>query len=94
MMCGADNRAPLRLRRHDLDWRDIDDEIVALDGQSAVYLALDGSGALLWRLLAASTTRHDLIEALVSTYGIDASRAAADVEDFLSNLDERRLLSS
>lgn len=83
----------LRLRPHDLDWRDIDGEVVALDGRTAVYLAVGGSGALLWRLLADSTTREDLVRALVQTYGIDAAVAAVDVEEFLARLDERGLLT-
>jgi hypothetical protein len=82
----------LCLRKHGLDWCQIDDEIVALDGQEAVYLAVEGSGALVWRLLAETATRDTLIEALVLTYGIDATRAAADVDAFLATLNERELL--
>ena len=62
----------LCLRKEQLEWRDIGDEIVALDAEDSVYLAARGSGALLWRLLAESTTRNGLVEALVETYGIDA----------------------
>lgn len=84
----------LCLREQDLDWRDTVDEIVALDAQGAVCLAVQGSGALLWRLLAATTTRDGLVEALVETYDIDVARAAGDVDVFLSTLSERGLLAS
>jgi len=84
----------LCLRKEDLDWRDIADEIVALDAQGAVYLAVQGSGAVLWRLLAESTTRDGLVEALVETYGIDATRAGDDVDEFLTTLNEQGLLVS
>jgi hypothetical protein len=84
----------LWLRKHDLDWREIDDEVVALDGKGAAYLAVKGSGAVLWRLLAGSTTREGLVDALVETYGIDAKRAAADIDEFLATLYEQGLLSS
>jgi hypothetical protein len=90
----ADDFAAVCLRGHDLDWREIHDEIVALDGRNAVYLALEGSGALLWRLLAESTTRHGLVQALITTSGIDAPCAAADVDEFLSTLNEHGLLGS
>ena len=82
------------LRKQDLDWRDIDDEIVALDTQGAVYLAVQGSGALLWRLLGDTTTRDRLVDALVKTYDIDEARAADDVDEFLVTLSERGLLAS
>lgn len=84
----------LCLRKQDLDWRDIDDEIVALDAQGAVYLAIQGSGAFLWRLLADATTRGRLVEALVETYDIDEARAGDDVDEFLVTLSERGLLAS
>lgn len=84
----------LRVRAQDLAWREINDEIVALDGKDAVYLALQGSGAMLWRLLANSTTRDGLVEALVERYGIDTTRATEDVDAFLASLNERGLLAS
>jgi hypothetical protein len=84
----------LYLRTDDLDWRELDDEIVALDTRDSVYLAVQGSGALVWRLLAQSTTRDSLVEALVEKYGIDSTRATADVDAFLATLSDRGLLAS
>jgi Coenzyme PQQ synthesis protein D (PqqD) len=84
----------LRLRERDLDYRDINDEIVALDAQGAVYLAVRGSGALLWRLLASAATRETLVETLVETYDIDPATAGDDVDEFLATLSERGLVLS
>lgn len=84
----------LCLRKDDLDWREIDDEIVVLDTRDAVYLSVQGSGALVWRLLAESTTKDSLIEALVEKYGVDSTRATADVDAFLGTLNDRGLLAS
>ena len=94
MTSDGEDRTTVRLRELELDWREIDDEVVALDGKGAVYLAVKGSGAVLWRLLAGSTTREGLVDALVETYGIDGKRAAADVDEFLATLHEQGLLSS
>lgn len=85
---------PLCLRDQNLDWREIDDDIVVLDGQDAIYLAVRGSGPLLWRMLADSTTRERLVDALVETYDIGESRAADDVDEFIATLSERGLLAS
>jgi hypothetical protein len=84
----------LCLRARDLHWREIGDEIVALDLRGAVYLSLQGSGAFLWRQLAESTTRDGLVQALVETYGIETTRAANDVDKFLATLNDRGLLGS
>ena len=82
----------LRLRTEELSWRQIDDEIVALDGRACDYLAVNGSGALLWPLLVDGATPEQLVSVLVDSYGIDQSRAAADTEAFVSALSDQGLL--
>lgn len=84
----------LCLRDHDLDWREIDDEIVALDGTESVYLSVNGAGTLVWQLLAESATKPEIVEALVVRYGIAHDRAANDVDEFLNALNEQGLLAS
>jgi len=83
----------LRLRTDDLEWREIDDEIVLLDGREATYLSTNGSGSILWRALAAGTTREQLASALVDAYGIDERRATADAEEFVAALASQGLLA-
>jgi len=84
----------LRLRTVDLEWQEIDSEIVILDGREATYLTLNGSGAILWRKLAGSATRAELVDALLDAYEVDLSTAAADTDVFLTALTEQGLLAS
>jgi len=84
----------LQLRTDDLKWREIDNDIVILDGREATYLTLNGSGALLWRMLAVSATREELIGALLDAYEVDHATAVADTDTFLAALSEQRLLVS
>jgi hypothetical protein len=72
----------------------IDDEIVALDSCEGNYLAINGSGAVLWPSLASGATREQLVRALVDAYGIHESRAAADADEFISSLAEQGLLAA
>lgn len=83
-----------RLRSEDLDWKQIDDEIVILDGNRAAYLSVEGSGVVLWHALQVGSTREALIDALVAAYGIDRDRAGTDVDAFLTTLAEKDLLAS
>ena len=82
----------LRLRRNDLAWRTVEDEMIAIDVRDSTYLTANDSGALLWNALASGTTKDELAGSLVAAYGIDADTAAADVERFLTELRERGLL--
>lgn len=84
----------LRLRTDDLEWREIDTDIVILDGRDATYLTLNGSGALLWRRLADTATRDQLVDALLATYEVDHATAVADTDAFLAALSEQGLLAS
>jgi hypothetical protein len=83
----------LRLRDDAVPWREVDGEIVALDGPTSQYVSINGSGSILWQELAAGTSAKRLTELLVARYGIHAERATADVEAFLSQLDARNWLT-
>jgi hypothetical protein len=84
---------PLQLRDAAVEWRRVDDEIVALHLESSMYLAINATGRLLWeRLDAGGATRADLIAALRERFGLDDERAATDVDAFLAGLREQQLL--
>ena len=83
----------IRLRDEKLEWREIDGEVVALDGQESEYLGVNRAGALLWPMLAGGTTREALVAQLSEEFGIEEARAAADVDAFVGSLAERRLLA-
>ena len=83
----------LKLRDADLHWREVDGEIIALEGRGSTYVAANGAGTLLWRALAAGTTREALVDELVRAYGIDRDQAAADTDRFLAELAAQGLLA-
>lgn len=82
----------LKLRSEGLEWREIEDEVIAIDIRNSSYLSANGSGLVIWRELAEGTTRVLLIERLVETFGVETDRAAADVDHFLADLRSRGLL--
>ena len=84
----------IKLRSVDLAWQVVDGEIVVLDTRSSLYLALKGSGAVLWPHLAEGSTRRHLVSVLAQEYGIPADRADRDVEAFVGSLTRRGLLSA
>lgn len=84
---------PLQLRDAAVEWRRVDDEIVALHLETSMYLAINASGRLLWeRLAAGGATRADLIAHLRAEFDLDEPRATADVDAFLAGLREQDLL--
>lgn len=82
----------LRLRDDAVRWREIDREVIAVDLESSTYLSTNETGVRLWRRLAEGTTTEQLVDELVSAFGIEPERAAADVRSFLDELEARNLL--
>jgi Coenzyme PQQ synthesis protein D (PqqD) len=82
----------LELRRDAVEWRQIEGEVIAIDLERAVYLGVNGSGAVLWELLAHGTTRALLVDRLVEAFALDEHRAEEDVDRFLAELERRGLL--
>lgn len=84
----------LKLRTTDLHWREIDDEVIALEAQAATYVAANPAGTLLWRALVDGTTRDALADVLVEAYGIDREQALTDSDRFVAELAARGLLDT
>jgi Coenzyme PQQ synthesis protein D (PqqD) len=82
----------LKLREADLDWREVEGELVALDLRESRYLAVNRTGQVLWSALAEGTSRDLLIKRLAEAFGIEQGRAAADVDAFTTELESRGLL--
>ena len=82
----------LRLRTAELHWREVDGEVIALDGRRSIYMAANAAGALLWQALAAGATRMSLADELVAAYGIERDRALADADAYVAEIEAQGLL--
>jgi hypothetical protein len=82
----------VQIKRDEVNWQELDGEVVVLDLANSEYLRLNGSAAQLWRKLVDGADVDDLADLLIELYGIDEATAAADVGAFLGSLEERGLL--
>jgi hypothetical protein len=82
----------LRLRAAAAPWREVDGEAIVLDLESSLYLSVNHSGTLLWSALADGTTRAEMVDLLVDTYGIEPAHAQEDVDAFVESCRARNLL--
>lgn len=76
----------------DVTWQEIDGELVVLDLSRSVYLTTNRSGAFLAKQLREEREHEELVEAMVSEYGVNRDVASRDVEDFLDQLEQKNLL--
>ena len=83
---------PVLRLKSGIEWQHVDDEVVVLDLSSSAYLAVNGPGAALWRLVAAGTTERQLVEELTGRFPVDVEQAHTDVLQFTAQLREFALL--
>ena len=83
----------LRLRDDRLEWRELEGEVLALDGPTRVYLSVNRTGTVLWPALAGGATREQLLARLVERFDVDEDDAARDLDAFLASLEARDLLA-
>ena len=82
----------VQVKSANVSWREVDGEVVALDLRSSTYFTTNRTGAIMWKAMVDGCSVDDLVELLESTFGIDRSRAAADVTAFLELLSRNKLL--
>ena len=82
----------LKLREASMEWREIGEEVVAVDLREARYLALNPTGAVLWPHLAAGATSDRLVDLLVERFACPRETAERDLGVFLEELRQMDLL--
>ena len=82
----------LRIRPGSVEWRELEQEVVAVDTRRSIYMAMNRSGAILWPALLEGTTLDELVDRLSESYGLDRDAAQRDVDAFVRALDEQDLL--
>jgi hypothetical protein len=84
----------IELRDENISWQELDGQVVVLDTARGTYLLLNASAAVLWAVVAAGATRSELVETLVSRYGLGQDTAQNDVNAFLHSLNDRALVKT
>jgi hypothetical protein len=72
----------------------VDNEVVLLDVAAGAYYGFSELGCEVWNRIAAPTNVGDLCAALAAEFDADIETITRDVLDFLSQLDEYRLIKS
>ncbi len=85
---------PIPIPRDDLLERSLDDELALFDVERGDVHTLNPSATVVWKALGSSSTRAELIEALVDAFDISPEIASDGVETALHQLVEADLVRS
>lgn len=77
-----------------LSWRDVNDELVALDVVTGEYHVFNDIGRKIWLYIADSNTDMDaLVAVIMNEYDAQADDVKADIRDFVNDLLQRGLFT-
>jgi len=79
--------------RDGVEWRHVDEQILALDTKSSTFFNLNRTGAMLWSALSEGRTREQLADELVAKFKIDSQTARRDVDAYIDTLAKHGLLA-
>ncbi|MGI9326269.1 MAG: PqqD family protein [Pseudomonadales bacterium] len=88
------NTKHLQLDTDRAAWRQVADEMVLLDLRDSSYLSVNATGASIWPLLEAGTSREEMLESILAEFEIDQPTAEKDLDQFLEDLRNRDLLKT
>jgi hypothetical protein len=80
-------------RSRDVLWRNAGDRVVLRRVDGGTLISIEGSGTVLWSLLANPTTFDDLVAGMVAHFGIDVDAMSDAVATALEDLDRAGLVS-
>jgi hypothetical protein len=81
-------------RRDDVAFQSLLDQVVIVNARAREVHVLNGTASRIWGLLERETSVAELAGALRAEYAVEASRAEAEVESFLLELQEKCLAAA
>lgn len=73
----------------------IDEEVVLMSIEAGYYFTLDPIGSRIWELLSGKPYSLDgLVQALLEEYEVDEPTCRADVQAFIDEMSEKKLILS
>lgn len=73
--------------------RSVQDDVIILDTRTNAYMGLNGTGAVIWSVLAEGGSAETAVEEILSRYEVDSDQAMADVNHLIQELQRLSLIT-
>lgn len=69
-------------------WQAVGDEVILIDLNNGTTLGLNETGGMIWSAVTTSSL-DEIAESLADKYGVDREATAADVKEFIAEMQRR-----
>jgi hypothetical protein len=76
----------------ELSWREIDNDLVAVDTGTGEYHCFNDVGRVIWLGIANGHDDASIVRSIVEAFSTESDRAASDLAVFVADLSSRGLL--
>jgi len=73
--------------------REVGDETVFLTQSGSEVLSLNGVGSFVWQQVNGAHSLSDILDIICEEYEVETEQAEADLRQFMTELEEHRLLT-
>ena len=77
-----------------LSWREVHGELVAINADNGEYHIFNSIGKLVWLSMEEGQNVEYILDQIQVSYNVDRDTALADLNEFIVDLFERKLLNS
>lgn len=80
------------VRNSEIEFRNIDDEIVMMSVEMGEYFGINPVGSRIWALLETPRTCVEICEVLLEEYDVQSSQCQKELEEFIGKLLDKNLI--
>lgn len=86
------NQKTTFLRRKEVVFTYLDNEIMLLHPDTGKYYSFNKAGAYIWELLSEPITFKEIIASLLIKFEIEKSKCESDTQNFIQSLIEKKMI--
>lgn len=75
----------------DLSWRDVNDELVALNSVTGEYHVFNAVGRLIWLAVAQGKIEEEIIAEITNEFDVSVEEATIDMQNYFEDMTDRKL---
>ncbi len=83
----------MTIDRDKIFWKELEGEMVILNGDTGEYFTLNNVGAIIWEQIIQNAKDQEIISAIVAKFQIDEETASNDYNELKQTLIDKKIIT-